>query len=104
MQPGEGQKVPEGTPHASSSADSPLPHKGESEGVPFSEGSPNAPMARLELEAWARDIASGWGCAPHDLVRARAAARALLALDLPEDASAEMAAALIVAALEDRPR
>jgi len=62
------------------------------------------PMARLELEAWARDIASGWGCAPHDLVRARAAARALLALDLPEDTSAETAARLIVAALPGGPR
>jgi len=62
------------------------------------------PMARLELEAWARDIASGWGCAPNDLVRARAAAAALLALNIPEDASAEMVAALIIAALKDRPR
>jgi hypothetical protein len=101
---GECQKVPQGSPSADSSTDFPLPRKEKSGGEPFSEGSPDAPMARLELEAWARDIASGWGCAPHDLVRARVAARALLALDLPEDASAEMAAALIVAALEDRPR
>jgi len=68
-----------------------------------SPGPAMPPMARRELEAWARDIASGWGCAPSDLMRARAAA-VLLALDIPEDASAETAAKLIVAALPGGPR
>jgi len=91
----------------SPSAEEPLAVQGKSGVNLDSRSSPGPampPMARRELEAWARDIASGWGCPPNDLVRARAAARALLALDLPEDASAEMVAKLIVAALPGGPR
>ncbi len=61
---------------------------------------PPMPMPRLEMEAWARDIASGWGTNPQDLARAKAAARTYLNLTIPDEAAMEMTATLIVAVLK----
>jgi len=67
-------------------------------------GEKGTPMTRLEMEAWAKDIANAWGSSPENLARAKAAARAHLNLTIPDDAMEMMTATLIVAALEDSPR
>ncbi len=57
-------------------------------------------MTRLEMEAWAKDIASGWGSSPEDLARAKAAAKAHLNLTIPDDATEMMTASVILAAMK----
>ncbi len=68
------------------------------------EPEPEPLMTRLEMEAWAKDIANDWGSSPENLARAQAAAKAHLDLTIPDDAMEMMTATLIVAALKDRPR
>jgi len=70
------------------------------EAAPDEKGSPDAPMSRLELEAWAKDIGNDWGSSPDNLVRAKAAAKAHLDLTIPADALEMMTASLISAAMK----
>jgi len=58
------------------------------------------PMSRLEMEAWAKDIASDWGSSPENLARAKAGAKADLHLTIPDDATEMMTADLILAAMK----
>ena len=57
-------------------------------------------MSRLEMEAWAKDIANDWGSSPENLARAKAAAEALLHLTIPDDAMEMMTASVILAAMK----
>ncbi len=57
-------------------------------------------MTRLEMEAWAKDIASDWGSSPENLACAKAAAQAHLHLTIPDDAMEMMTADLILAAMK----
>jgi len=58
------------------------------------------PMSRLEMEAWAKDIASDWGSSPDNLAGAKAAALMHLHLTIPADAMEMMTADLILAAMK----
>lgn len=64
------------------------------------KGTPDAPMTRLEMEAWAKDIGNDWGSSPENLIRAKAGAKAHLHLTTPDDATEMMTADLILAAMK----